>query len=209
MSDTHIARLWMAFAAMGFYLALNGWLVSQGGRIVLDIGLVHEGRFSMSVLGLWFVPLMLVGLAGTGLCYARARRSRAWHERFPAMLAPGLDPARRSARVWQGLMLLLALGFPLLACLHFWNRLQKMPILNTTTPEAPFLGIWTKIPSRIAGDKLWRICDRREALDPGLCAVKGTSYVPWFETWILVGFHVLVGLVLAYYLVVLFRPRRG
>jgi hypothetical protein len=207
VSDTHLARLWAFCGCLALYLSVNSWLVSQGGWPILDIGLIHPGRWSAAVLALWFVPLLLCFMAVIGLCYARARRHGPVIGRWPVLCAPDFEPGRRSASLWQGLVLGALLAFPAGACLHFWVRLHRMVIVNTGDPAAATLTIWTKIRSSQAGSRAFRIADY-ETLSNGTRKLIGTSYVPWFETWILIGFHGLTAALLLWYLAVLFRPAR-
>jgi hypothetical protein len=207
VSDTHLARLWAICGALALYLAVNSWLVSQGGWPILDIGLIHPGRWSASVLALWFVPLLLCLIAGIGLSYAHPRRRGPRILRWPVLCAPDFDSLTRSAALWQGLVLGAFVLFPVGACVHFWVRLHKMAIIRTTDPSAAALTIWTKIRSSEAGSRAFRIGDY-EPLANGSRKLIGTSYVPWFETWILVGFHALTLGLLLWYLLVLLRPAR-
>lgn len=207
MSPTHVARLWAALGVLALYLAVNSWLVTQGGWPILNIGLIHPGRKSAAVLALWFVPLLLVLIACLGVSYARAHRTGPWHHRIPVVCAPDLNLMKPSARLWQGLVFFWLVIFPAGACIHFWLRINKMEVIRTTDPAAAALTIWTKIRSADAGSRAFRIADFEPVAGGGRKLI-GTSYVPWFETWILVGFHVLTALALVWYLWAVFRPKR-
>jgi hypothetical protein len=207
VSDSHLARLWAICGGLALYLSVNSWLVSQGGWPILDIGLVHPGRWSASVLALWFVPLLLCLISIIGLCYAHPRRRGLRRLRWPVLCAPDFDPERPSATVWQGLVLGALVLFPAGACIHFWVRMHRMLIVRTSDPAAAPLTIWTKIKSAQAGSRDFRIADY-EVLANGTRKLIGTSYVPWFETWILIGFHGLTAALLLWYLAVLLRPGR-
>lgn len=184
MSIGQLAKLWTALSVFVLYYAVNSWLVSQGGKPILDANLIVEDRVPAAVAGIFICSTMLAVAATIGWIYAkRVERSAgmadgpSWAGRVPVVFFDELDLSDTIAQAYQGIMLVLTILVPCISLVHFWNRMLGASIY--TTGNSPIkVDTWDFGVTLAQWNDPARICSAYDVQDG---CVGGGTFLPGVE----------------------------
>lgn len=141
MSRANLTALWASLGLFLVYYAVNSYIRTQGGEPILDAKLVVSGRTPAAVVGIVVCSVTLLLVALVGRRYARHPRSgHEWHRRLPVVGLKGLNTGSTDGQVYQAASLVVFLGLPLIALVHFWRVMLNSPVVSNTT-QLP-LSLW-------------------------------------------------------------------
>jgi hypothetical protein len=149
MSQANLTKLFTVFGLISLIVLMNSWLATQGAKAILKIPLLHEERRATAFLALAIGSTMLIITALAGLLHAK-RYGERWHARVPSVWLEGLITQSTEGQVYQGAILFLFIGLPLLSFFHFIGIVWKghLCVLNAPEQPLPVSAAWlTGIPN--------------------------------------------------------------
>jgi hypothetical protein len=136
MSQANLTKLFSFFGLILLIIVINSWLATQGAKAILKIPLLHEERRAAAFLALAIGSTMLIVTALAGLLHAKRYGGR-WHARVPIVWLEGLITQSIEGQVYQGVILFLFIGLPLLSFFHFVGIVWKGHLCVLNAPEQP------------------------------------------------------------------------
>jgi hypothetical protein len=148
VNATHINKLFMFIGVVTIIIAANTWLSSQGGKAIFSIALIEEERPAMAFMGLILVGFLLCIVAGLGWLYSH-RFGTKWHERVPPTWLEGFESGALESQVYQVIIILIFVVFPLGALIHFTDVFTSSKLCVLGEEAEPVLVssvLWHGIP---------------------------------------------------------------
>jgi hypothetical protein len=178
MTPQQIGKVWSVVGLAMLYYALNTWIVTQGGQEIFGAKLVISHRFPAAMVGIPICAVLLFIGSSVGLVYAN-RSGPAWHNRIPIVGFEAIDTDSQEGKVYQGAMIALLSGLPVVALAHFWSVFNRAPLVTAgnTPQEIKSIWDWSALTS---WDDPARLC---VAYSPGSASAceKGVTILPGFE----------------------------
>lgn len=195
MNQSHLQKLWAFVGTLLVYYSVNTWIASQGGKPILDIGLIEEGPVAGPVVALPICAVLLILLARIGSAYARLSTSANWHERLPVVFLEGIDTSTRQGKQFQAASLVTFVVVPCAAVIHFIAKISGAVVTRNEEPcwDVSY-PVWVVppldrpgCPTSLSGvfDNAFRIAQSHESgADPGPGSV---TWIPMAEPMIYLG----------------------
>lgn len=133
MTEAAHRKIWFAFGGFALAYAVAAMLNDRGTSNVLDIALFDTREVVDGVFAIPVICLALLVALRSGLAFAWARKNAPWNERIPRLGFVDYHTGSKEGRWVQRGMLILMIGIPIYAVLHFARRLVNDGVVARTT----------------------------------------------------------------------------